>query len=193
MTEVCLPFSPTGLLSVPLWVLAAAAVVVLWHGEQTGGHHHVPGPEDHQWCEHACFILYVHFCWSVCTNIENWWIFVWLWQVKYTEEYEQSKGKGSFPAMITPGYQTAKQASTLASNVSLIWCLYFLIPLRSKIVSPTEYGCLLKRIEQRFLFLQVEYKKGHEERVSKYTAFVDPPEVLLAKKQGQIVSDVRPS
>lgn len=37
---------------------------------------------------------------------------------------------------------------------------------------------------------QLEYKKGHEERISKYTAFVDPPEVLLAKKQGQIVSDV---
>uniref|UniRef100_A0A4W6C4P8 Nebulin-related anchoring protein n=1 Tax=Lates calcarifer TaxID=8187 RepID=A0A4W6C4P8_LATCA len=72
-------------------------------------------------------------------------------KVKYTEEYEQSKGKGSFPAMITPGYQAAKKANTLASNL--------------------------------------EYKKGHEERVSKYTTFVDPPEVLLAKKQGQIVSD----
>ncbi|XP_041818539.1 nebulin-related-anchoring protein isoform X2 [Chelmon rostratus] len=71
--------------------------------------------------------------------------------VKYTEECEQSQGKGSFPAMITPGYQAAKQANTLASNL--------------------------------------EYKKGHEERVSKYTTFVDPPEVLLAKKQGQIVSD----
>uniref|UniRef100_A0A3Q1FMA1 Nebulin-related anchoring protein n=1 Tax=Acanthochromis polyacanthus TaxID=80966 RepID=A0A3Q1FMA1_9TELE len=74
-----------------------------------------------------------------------------VWQVKYTEEYEQSKGKGSFPAMITPGYQAAKKANTLASNL--------------------------------------EYKKGHEERVSKYTTFVDHPEVLLAKKQGQIVSD----
>nr|XP_057917669.1 nebulin-related-anchoring protein isoform X2 [Doryrhamphus excisus] len=71
--------------------------------------------------------------------------------IKYTEEYEQSKGKGSFPAMITPGYQAVKNANTLASNL--------------------------------------EYKKGHEERVSKYTAFVDPPEVILAKKQGQIVSD----
>lgn len=37
--------------------------------------------------------------------------------MKYTEEYEQSKGKGSFPAMITPGYQAAKQANTLASSV----------------------------------------------------------------------------
>ncbi|XP_072229373.1 nebulin-related-anchoring protein isoform X3 [Leuresthes tenuis] len=71
--------------------------------------------------------------------------------VKYREEYEESKGKGSFPALITPGYQTAKNANTLASNL--------------------------------------EYKKGHEERVSKYTTFVDPPEVLLAKKQGQLVSD----
>ncbi|XP_061822685.2 nebulin-related-anchoring protein isoform X1 [Nerophis lumbriciformis] len=71
--------------------------------------------------------------------------------VNYTEENEQSKGKGSFPAMITPGYQAVKNANTLASNL--------------------------------------EYKKGHEERVSKYTAFVDPPEVILAKKQGQIVSD----
>uniref|UniRef100_A0A673MVR9 Nebulin-related-anchoring protein-like n=1 Tax=Sinocyclocheilus rhinocerous TaxID=307959 RepID=A0A673MVR9_9TELE len=71
--------------------------------------------------------------------------------VKYTEEYEQSKGKGSFPAMITPGYEMAKKANTLASNV--------------------------------------EYKKGHEERVSKYTAVTDTPDVLLAKNQGKIVSD----
>lgn len=38
--------------------------------------------------------------------------------MKYTEhEYEQAKAKGSFPAMITPGYQAAKQANALASNV----------------------------------------------------------------------------
>ncbi|XP_053367557.1 nebulin-related-anchoring protein [Clarias gariepinus] len=72
--------------------------------------------------------------------------------VKYTEEYEQSKGKGSFPAMLTPGYEVAKKANTLASNV--------------------------------------EYKKGHEERVSKYTTVIDTPEVLLAKSQGKIASDV---
>nr|XP_055032539.1 nebulin-related-anchoring protein [Misgurnus anguillicaudatus] len=71
--------------------------------------------------------------------------------VKYTEEYEQSKGKGSFPAMITPGYEMAKKANTLASNL--------------------------------------QYKKGHEERVSKYTTVTDSPEVLLAKNQGKIASD----
>ncbi|TSK14755.1 Nebulin-related-anchoring protein [Bagarius yarrelli] len=72
--------------------------------------------------------------------------------VKYTEGYEQSKGKGSFPAMLTPAYEVAKKANTLASNV--------------------------------------EYKKGHEERVTKYTTVIDTPEVLLAKSQGKIASDV---
>lgn len=44
-------------------------------------------------------------------------VIVWCVKMKYTEEYEQSKAKGSFPAMITPGYQAAKQANSLASNV----------------------------------------------------------------------------
>jgi hypothetical protein len=38
--------------------------------------------------------------------------------VRYTEDYEQQKGKGSFPAMITPAYQIARRASELASDVS---------------------------------------------------------------------------
>ncbi|XP_066548934.1 nebulin-related-anchoring protein [Amia ocellicauda] len=71
--------------------------------------------------------------------------------IKYSEEYEQLKGKGSFPAMITPAYQIAKKANTLAS--------------------------------------EVEYKRGHEERISKYTSISDTPDVLLAKAGGQLASD----
>lgn len=40
------------------------------------------------------------------------------------------------------------------------------------------------------IYFQVEYKKGHEERVSKYTTVIDTPEVVLAKSQGKIASDV---
>ena len=40
-------------------------------------------------------------------------------QIAYTEEYEQQRGKGSFPAMITPGYHLAKKAQENASNVSI--------------------------------------------------------------------------
>lgn len=40
-------------------------------------------------------------------------------QLQYTEEYELRQGKGSFPAMITPGYQVAKRATQLSSNVSV--------------------------------------------------------------------------
>lgn len=44
-----------------------------------------------------------------------------IFQFQYTEEYEPRRGKGSFPAMITPGYQVAKRATQLSSNVSVIF------------------------------------------------------------------------
>ncbi|XP_004412847.1 PREDICTED: nebulin-related-anchoring protein isoform X1 [Odobenus rosmarus divergens] len=72
---------------------------------------------------------------------------------EYTENYEQQRGKGSFPAMITPAYQRAKKANQLAS--------------------------------------QVEYKRGHDERVSRFTTVADTPELLRAKAGGQLQSDVR--
>ncbi|XP_045659133.1 nebulin-related-anchoring protein isoform X8 [Ursus americanus] len=76
-----------------------------------------------------------------------------LGEQEYTENYEQQRGKGSFPAMITPAYQRAKKANQLAS--------------------------------------QVEYKRGHDERVSRFTTVADTPELLRAKAGGQLQSDVR--
>ncbi|XP_032735408.1 nebulin-related-anchoring protein isoform X3 [Lontra canadensis] len=76
-----------------------------------------------------------------------------LGEQEYTEGYEQQRGKGSFPAMITPAYQRAKKANQLAS--------------------------------------QVEYKRGHDERVSRFTTVADTPELLRAKAGGQLQSDVR--
>ncbi|XP_029466302.1 nebulin-related-anchoring protein isoform X2 [Rhinatrema bivittatum] len=37
----------------------------------------------------------------------------------------------------------------------------------------------------------LEYKRGHEERVSKYTSVVDSPDVLHAKAGGQLLSDLK--
>uniref|UniRef100_A0A2K5PYC3 Nebulin-related-anchoring protein n=1 Tax=Cebus imitator TaxID=2715852 RepID=A0A2K5PYC3_CEBIM len=72
---------------------------------------------------------------------------------EYTEDYEQPRGKGSFPAMITPAYQRAKKANQLAS--------------------------------------QVEYKRGHDERISRFSTVADTPELLRSKAGGQLQSDVR--
>ncbi|XP_057386405.1 nebulin-related-anchoring protein isoform X8 [Balaenoptera acutorostrata] len=72
---------------------------------------------------------------------------------EYTEDYEQQRGKGSFPAMITPAYQRAKIANQLAS--------------------------------------QVEYKRGHDEHISRFSTVADTPELLRAKAAGQLQSDVR--
>ncbi|XP_030045254.1 LOW QUALITY PROTEIN: nebulin-related-anchoring protein-like, partial [Microcaecilia unicolor] len=73
--------------------------------------------------------------------------------VRYREEYEHQRGKGSFPAMITPAYQIARRANELASNV--------------------------------------EYKRGHDERVSKYTSVADTPDILHAKTGAQLTSDLK--
>uniref|UniRef100_A0A8C3YTM2 Nebulin-related-anchoring protein n=1 Tax=Catagonus wagneri TaxID=51154 RepID=A0A8C3YTM2_9CETA len=72
---------------------------------------------------------------------------------EYTEDYGQQRGKGSFPAMITPAYQRAKIANQLAS--------------------------------------QVEYKRGHDERISRFSTVADTPELLRAKAGGQLQSDMR--
>ncbi|XP_071605497.1 nebulin-related-anchoring protein isoform X3 [Heliangelus exortis] len=71
---------------------------------------------------------------------------------QYTEEYEPRRGKGSFPAMITPGYQVAKRATQLSSNV--------------------------------------EYKRGHEERVSRFSPVADPPDILHAQAGAHLSSDL---
>ncbi|XP_047680833.1 nebulin-related-anchoring protein isoform X7 [Prionailurus viverrinus] len=76
-----------------------------------------------------------------------------LGEQEYTEDYEQQRGKGSFPAMITPAYQRAKKANQLAS--------------------------------------QVEYKRGHDERISTFSTVADTPELLRAKAGGQLQSNVR--
>ncbi|XP_056385336.1 nebulin-related-anchoring protein [Hyla sarda] len=73
--------------------------------------------------------------------------------VQYTEDYEQQIRKGSYPAMITPAYQTARKAAQLASSV--------------------------------------EYKRGHDERVSQYTSVVDTKDILHARSGGQHRSDIK--
>ncbi|XP_054838259.1 nebulin-related-anchoring protein [Eublepharis macularius] len=75
--------------------------------------------------------------------------------LKNTEEYEyeEDKGKGSFPALITPAYHIAKRASQLSSDV--------------------------------------EYKRGHDDRISKFTSVVDTPNILHAKAGGQLTSDLK--
>lgn len=39
-------------------------------------------------------------------------------------------------------------------------------------------------------FLQIQYKKGHDERKAKYTSLAEPPDVELAKKVFTQRSDV---
>lgn len=53
-------------------------------------------------------------------------------QYAYTEEYEQQRGKGSFPAHLTPGYKVSKKATEQASDVGV------------KIKACTHFMCIRK-------------------------------------------------
>lgn len=54
-----------------------------------------------------------------------------------------------------------------------------------------------QRLEEAWLHFhsvspyQVQYKKGHDERVSTFTPVADTPELLRAKAGGQLQNDVR--
>lgn len=50
--------------------------------------------------------------------------------------------------------------------------------------------CLLFVMCISYFLPQVEYKRGHEERISKFTSVVDTPDILHAKVGGQLSSGV---
>lgn len=77
-------------------------------------------------------------------------------QIAYTEEFEQQRGKGSFPAMITPGYYLAKKAQENASDVS--------INLTATKQPSMRLNCILSRtlnkLERQFFSVVAVLKKG---------------------------------
>lgn len=62
-------------------------------------------------------------------------------QISYTEEFEHQRGKGSFPAMITPGYYLAKKAQENASDVSIHRSVGSLHLISSLIWHSYEFWC----------------------------------------------------
>ncbi|KAH0506999.1 Nebulin-related-anchoring protein [Microtus ochrogaster] len=153
----------------------------------------------------------------------------------YSEECDEPRGKGSFPAMITPAYQNAKKANELVSDVNgqendgkqaesvFHWDMKSKdgagAPSRQPLLSEAgphasvvlqqgytedceqqqgkgSFPAMITPAYQRAktanqLASQVQYKRGHDERVSTFTPVADTPELLRARAGGQLQSDVR--
>ncbi|XP_053495008.1 nebulin-related-anchoring protein isoform X1 [Ictalurus furcatus] len=112
-------------------------------------------------------------------------------QHAYTEEYEQQRGKGSFPAMITPGYQMAKKANDMASD------LKYKKDLNKMKGSASAYHCLtsddnlaLKNAcKINKLVSEVEYKKDHENTKGHSINYCETPQFKNVSKIAQYTSD----
>uniref|UniRef100_A0A3P8VD62 Nebulin-related anchoring protein n=1 Tax=Cynoglossus semilaevis TaxID=244447 RepID=A0A3P8VD62_CYNSE len=110
--------------------------------------------------------------------------------VKYTEEYEQSKGKGSFPAMITPGYQAAKNANALASSVS--YRQTYEQEMKGKASSDAAAMETLHAKENAENYSQIAYTEDYEQQRGKgsFPAMITPG-YYQAKKAQENASDLK--
>ncbi len=104
-------------------------------------------------------------------------------QYAYTEEYEQQRGKGSFPAHLTPGYKMSKKATEQASDVSR----------QSKNV---HIKTLLQTPDHRLIMVfvshQIKYRQMYEQEMKgKASTEAAVAEAVHARENAENFSQVR--
>uniref|UniRef100_A0A8C9WK66 Nebulin-related anchoring protein n=1 Tax=Scleropages formosus TaxID=113540 RepID=A0A8C9WK66_SCLFO len=108
----------------------------------------------------------------------------------YTEEYEQRKGKGSFPAMITPAYQVAKKAHALASDLKYKKDLSKVKGSALYHTMTTEDNLALKSARKvNKLVSEVEYKKDLENTKGHSINYCETPQFKNTTNISKYTSD----
>ncbi|XP_042711193.2 nebulin-related-anchoring protein isoform X9 [Chrysemys picta bellii] len=112
-----------------------------------------------------------------------------LGDLKYTEEYEQQKGKGSFPAMMTPAYQIAKKATLLSSEVAYKRGHEDRVSSYTTVVDTPDL--LRAKAGEKFMS-DLKYTGEYEQQRGKgsFPAMITPA-YQIAKKANELASDVR--
>uniref|UniRef100_A0A670Y776 Nebulin related anchoring protein n=1 Tax=Pseudonaja textilis TaxID=8673 RepID=A0A670Y776_PSETE len=110
----------------------------------------------------------------------------------YMHEYEEHRGKGSFPAMITPAYLNAKKANELASDIKYKKDF-------SQMKGAAHYHCLsaqenlaLKQAQDvTKLYSEVEYKKDLENSKGHSINYCETPQFRNVNKISKYTSDLK--
>ncbi|XP_036379441.1 nebulin-related-anchoring protein [Megalops cyprinoides] len=111
-------------------------------------------------------------------------------QQMYSEECEQPRGKGSFPAMITPAYQLAKKAHDLASDLKYKKDLSKMKGSAHYHTLTTEDNLALKSARKiNKLVSEVEYKKDLENTKGHSINYCETPQFKTSTKVSQFTSD----
>ncbi|KAL0984541.1 hypothetical protein UPYG_G00142990 [Umbra pygmaea] len=108
----------------------------------------------------------------------------------YTEEYEQKRGKGSFPAHLTPGYQVSKKATEMASNVK--YRQIYEQEMKGKATSEAGAAEFAFARESAGNFSQIAYTEDYEQQRGKgsFPAMITPA-YQQAKKAQDHASDAK--
>ncbi|KAM5139677.1 nebulin-related-anchoring protein isoform 2-T2 [Callospermophilus lateralis] len=106
------------------------------------------------------------------------------------EEYEEPRGKGSFPAMITPAYQNAKKANELASDIKYRQDLHKMRGAAHYHSLPAQDNLVLKRAQSvNKLVSEVEYKKDLESSKGHSINYCETPQFRNVSQISKFTSD----
>uniref|UniRef100_A0A8V0Z919 Nebulin related anchoring protein n=1 Tax=Gallus gallus TaxID=9031 RepID=A0A8V0Z919_CHICK len=110
----------------------------------------------------------------------------------YMNEYEERRGKGSFPAMITPAYQNAKKANELASDIKYKKDLSKMKGAAHFHSLTAEDNLVLKQAQSaNKLVSEVEYKKDLGNNRGYSVNYCDTPQFKNVSKISKYTSDIK--
>nr|XP_004659376.2 nebulin-related-anchoring protein isoform X1 [Jaculus jaculus] len=108
----------------------------------------------------------------------------------YLEQCDQRRGKGSFPAMITPAYQNAKKANELVSDVKYRQDFHKMKGAAHYHSLPAQDNLVLKRAQSvNKLASEVEYKKDLENSKGHSINYCETPQFRNVSKISKFTSD----
>uniref|UniRef100_A0A4W3I3G8 Nebulin-related anchoring protein n=1 Tax=Callorhinchus milii TaxID=7868 RepID=A0A4W3I3G8_CALMI len=111
---------------------------------------------------------------------------------QYTEEYEAMRGKGSFPAMITPAYCTAKKANELASDLHYKKDFQKMKGAAHYHTLTAEENLVMKRAQDvNKLFSEKKYKKDLEASKGYSVNYCETPQFKNDAKLSKFTSDLK--
>ncbi|XP_060247484.1 nebulin-related-anchoring protein [Meriones unguiculatus] len=108
----------------------------------------------------------------------------------YSEECDEPRGKGSFPAMITPAYQNAKKANELASDIKYRQDFHKMKGAAHFHSLTAQDNLVLKQAQNvNKLVSEVEYKKDLEKSKSHSINYCETPQFRNVSKISKFTSD----
>ncbi|XP_041517329.1 nebulin-related-anchoring protein isoform X7 [Microtus oregoni] len=108
----------------------------------------------------------------------------------YSEECDEPRGKGSFPAMITPAYQNAKKANELVSDIKYRQDFQKMKGAAHFHSLPAQDNLVLKRAQSvNKLVSEVEYKKDLEGSRGHSINYCETPQFRNVSKISKFTSD----